>query len=226
MGRTVGTYTRGGLAVFFGLATVTGIVFLIVGGVNKVTIRTFDSAKDFTDISCTIVHVTHTAKQISGNSAYKLYCVDIYSYKFTVSSVKGDFSSAPEETDRNYWTSCESSTQRPAKYGKGENISCWKPTQAALVDQEFASFYKCENDPCYKVLSPFDTHAKQTLYNLIYMLTGAILFGIGASVFAGGLVIARSEGVNPIGVNLCRSSNDSSKPSTQRTPAEIMPKIN
>jgi len=168
--------TAFGIHVFFLLMWITGAVLLSIGITMKNEADRFDPDTDFAPIlspKCVVTNVTHEAEQRQDKNPF---CVDVYTYTFRM----GDktFTSGADEKQRKKGTWCESSFQIPTKLTVGTETKCWQPI-AGNDKAELASFYKCGNGDCIKILDPAQEYAVKYTRAKLFKGLGTAFLSVG-----------------------------------------------
>lgn len=178
-----------GMIVFFTLLWITGVVLLAVGLNKGADAADYDPETDWTSVDggCTVTAVEHEADQRNDKNPY---CVDVYTYTFTMGSDAG-LVSEPDEQRRNGGSGsskCDSDPQAAATHTGTDGtlptaaVPCWTPA-SGKVPADLGIFYKCgpaaANANCVKVLDPaVEYEDKIDKANLLRTL-GSLFLGVG-----------------------------------------------
>jgi hypothetical protein len=176
-----------GICSFFLLLTIAGIVLLAVAvpQVNTAALR--DSATDFESVisGCTILSVAYSTDQRTAKSPF---CVDIYTYTFSITGDEANLTSGGEEHHRSQSSQCDDPLSgggvRSAEYAAGATVPCWKPASGKDA-VALASFYKCGNPACVKlgeenaILSPAAELARKAGGGQVLLILGAVFIAVG-----------------------------------------------
>jgi len=168
--------TAFGIHVFFLIMWITGAVLLSIGITMKNEADRFDPNTDFDPIlspKCVVTEVKHVAEQRQDKNPF---CVDVYTYTFRM----GDktLTSGADEKERKKGTWCESSFQIPTKITVGAETKCWQPI-AGNAKAELASFYKCGNAECIKILDPAEEYAIKYTRAKLFKGLGTAFLSVG-----------------------------------------------
>ena len=144
----------GGIAVFFFLLSVAGLVFLPIGSGKAKTNALYNPATDFTAIvprpsdgyGCRVTKVNHVADQRQNKDPY---CVDVYVYTFsyfngTAGGSPTLYNSSAEEHKRSGPGKCTNanSNQVPSTHAVGSTPTCYAPAVRPVSTTLF-DFYGC-----------------------------------------------------------------------------------
>lgn len=184
----------GGIAVFFFLLSVAGLVFLPIGSGKAKTNALYNPATDFTAIvprpsdgyGCRVTKVNHVADQRQNKDPY---CVDVYVYTFSyfTGTAGGSltlYNSSVEEHKRSGPGKCTNanSNQVPSTHAVGSTPTCYAPAVRPVSTTLF-DFYGCGNEGCLKVVDPaiIWNAAKKTAKTFITL--GGVFAGVGLPFF-------------------------------------------
>jgi len=183
----------GGIAVFFFLMSVAGLVLLPIGAGKAKTNALYNPATDFTTIvprsngdGCRITKVHHVADQRQNKDPY---CVDVYTYTFSYSTENAGgfltlYNSSVEEHKRSGPGKCTiaNSNQVPPTHAVGTTPTCYAPA-VLPVSRTLFDFYGCGNEGCLKVVDPaiIWNAAKKTAKT--FTTLGGVFAGIGLPFF-------------------------------------------
>jgi type IV secretory pathway TrbD component len=204
-------HTLAGISIFFLLMWVTGAVLLSVGVTMKRDVSHFDPLADFMpNGKCVVTNVTHVAEQRHDKDPY---CVDVYTYTFR--SGDAAYTSGADEKKHNKGTKCESSRPLPATHEVGQETPCWRPAVNDAV-LELASFYKCGNTRCIKILDPADEYNTKVARAALFFILGVAFLTVGLTMWC--VLVAlivraiqkerASVGINEIGDIKCSTTGD------------------
>jgi len=158
---------------------------------DKASSKDLDASVDFAQLpfTCTITLAKFVkTKQLTGDKGKKTGCEDSYEYYFTaeglanVDAAYGDYDASYEfvsfeKVQRRDNNSCDRSDRLAPLMEAGDIVDCWRPAMPGFVPSKW---YRCGNDECIKVFSPFDDVKRAQNIAASRYIGGAITTGLCA----------------------------------------------